>query len=335
MKAFVTGGGGFLGAAIVRALVARGDEVVSYSRAAHPELTALGVRAACGDVGDTGALTRAMAGADVVYHVAAKAGVWGSRADYVRTNVEGTRHVIDAAHANGVARLVFTSSPSVCFDGRDHVCAGNDLAYAPRFLAAYPASKAAAERLVLAANGQRGLTTCALRPHLIFGPGDPHLLPRIVARARAGRLAIIGPGTNEVSLTFVENAAQAHVCAADRLTPSAAHAGRAYFVSQSEPVRLWDWITRLCAELGVPGPTRRVPLAAARALGATLEAAWTTLRLAGEPPLTRFVALQLARSHTYDMRPAERDFGYRESISMARATEITIAALREPARVSP
>src|SRR5207237_4860169 len=139
----------------------------------------------------------------------------------------------------GVPRLVFTSSPSVCFDGRDHVNASNDLPYAKRFLAAYPETKARAEKLVLAANGARGLATVALRPHLVFGPGDPHLIPRLLDRARRGRLLAVGDRKNRISLTYVDNAAHAHVDACDRLEPGAAHAGRAYFIAQTEPVRLW------------------------------------------------------------------------------------------------
>lgn len=333
MKAFVTGGGGFLGGVIVRALLARGDEVVSYSRGAYPELERLGARCVRGDLADVEGLRRAMSGVDTVFHVAAKAGVWGPRAEYIRTNVDGTHHVIVAARSNGAARLVFTSSPSVCFDGRDHVMASNDLPYAQHFLAHYPRSKAAAEELVLAANGAGGLATCALRPHLIFGPDDPHLLPRVLARARARSLSIVGAGDNEVSLTYVDNAAQAHLRAADSLCTGAPHAGRAYFISQAEPVRLWDWIAALCTELGLARPTRRIPLTAAWTLGASMEAVWRTFDLAGEPPMTRFVAQQLARSHSYDMRPAERDFGWRESIDMARATELTLAALRDRALV--
>jgi nucleoside-diphosphate-sugar epimerase len=163
----------------------------------------------------------------------------------------------------------------------------------------------------------------------VFGPGDPHLLPRVLERARAGRLAIVGSGDNEVSLTYIDDAAAAHVAAADRLNARAPHAGRAYFVNQAEPVRLWDWITSLCTELGIAPPSRRLPLSAAWTLGGTMEAAWRTFRLAGEPPMTRFVAQQLARSHSYDVRPAERDFGWRPSVSMSRATELTLAALRD------
>jgi nucleoside-diphosphate-sugar epimerase len=331
VRALVTGGGGFLGRAIVRELCERGDEVASFSRGVHPDVEALGARCFRGDVADDRALRAALdefGRVDVVFHTAALAGIFGSRASYARTNVDGTRNVIDACRAAHVGRLVFTSSPSVCFDGSDHVRARNDVPRARRFLAEYPRSKAEAEELVLAAHGEHGLATTALRPHLIFGPGDPHLLPRLVARARARKLAVVGSGRNEVSLTYVDNAARAHVLASDRLSPSAAHGGRAYFHAQREPVILWDWIRELLSALEIPLPSRRVPLPAAYAIGAALECAWTVARRSGEPPMTRFLALQLARSHSYDMEPAERDFGYRESVSMAAATERTIAFLR-------
>ena len=321
MRVLVTGGGGFLGRHLVTALRERGDEVVSYSRGRHPEVEARGATCVQGDLVDRTALARACAGADVVFHVAAKAGIWGDAREYRRTNVEGTQSVLDACRTARVPRLVFTSSPSVCFDGKDHRMAGNDLPYATRFLAEYPRTKMEAEKLVLAANGKDGLATVALRPHLIVGPGDPHILPRLVARAKAGKLAIIGDGRNEVSLTWVGNAVDAHLAAADRLDARAPHAGKAYFVAQSEPVVLWTWLGDLLERLRVLPPTRRVPLAIAYSTGAALEAWWRARGLASDPPMTRFLALELARSHSYDLRPAERDFGYRERVPMSSVTE--------------
>jgi len=329
VKALVTGGGGFLGRAIVERLLARGDEVTSLSRASYPELEALGARTLRADLGDAPAVRAALESLepDVVFHVAAKAGVFGRRADYFRANVDGTRNVLEACRAGGVERLVYTSSPSVCFDGTSHVMAKGDLPYAKRFLAPYPESKARAEALVLEANGAR-LSTCALRPHLVFGPRDPHIVPRLVERARAGRLLRVGAGDNLVGITYVDNAAHAHMCAADALAPGAPHAGRAYFITQEEPVRIWDWIEALLCAVGAPPPTRRVSPRTAYAAGALCELAWRALRLPGEPPMTRLVAAQLATSHTYDMAPAREDFGYRQLVSLEEATERLVASLR-------
>ena len=328
MKHLVTGGGGFLGLAVVRALRARGDEVVSYSRSRHAAVEALGARCAVGDLADAEPLRRAMDGCDGVFHVAAKAGVWGARDDYARVNIDGTASVVAAARAAGVARLVHTSSPSVCFDGRDHVRASNDLPHASSFLAHYPWSKAQAERVALEADGAT-LSVVALRPHLIFGRGDPHLLPRVAARARAGRLVAVGGRANRVSLCHVANAAHAHLAAMDALRPGAACAGKAYFVAQEEDVPLWDWLDSLCDALGWRRSRGPLPLFAARAVGAACEGAWRAARLAGEPPLTRFTALQLALSHSYDMEPARRDFGYVEQVDLAQATAEAVGWLRE------
>lgn len=328
MKALVTGGGGFLGTEICRQLRERGDEVVSIARGDYPHLRELGVATVRADLADLAAMTRAAEGCDAVFHVAAKAGVWGKRADFFSANVQGTRHVVDACRAAGVPRLVHTSSPSVCFDGTEHVDAGNDLPLASAFLAHYPESKAEAERIVLAAN-DGGLAVCALRPHLIFGPGDPHLLPRVVAAARAGKLARVGDGTNEVTLCFVENAATAHLSAADALAPGTAPAGRAYFIGQEEPVRLWEWIDDLLRRLGVAPVGRSLSLGSAYRIGAVLETLYTWLPLPGEPRMTRFVATQLATSHSYSMTPAREDFGYGERVGLPEATERTARWLAE------
>lgn len=325
MRAFVTGGGGFLGLAIVRLLRARGDEVTSYSRGEHPALAELGARHVRGDLADRRLLLETLRGHDTVFHVAAKAGIALGRESFWSANVDGTQNLLAAALEGGAARLVFTSSPSVCFDGADHVQASNDLPYSARFLAPYPESKAAAERMVLAANGRSSLATCALRPHLVFGPGDPHLIPRLLERGRARKLAIVGKGANEVSLTYVENAAWAHLDAADKLAPGAAHAGKAYFIGQEQPVQLWTWVNDLFGALGVPPVTRRVPLPIAYALGMWLE---SFARPEVEPRMTRFLALQLCTSHSYDLAPARRDFGYVERVPLGEATRRTIESLR-------
>ncbi len=325
-RVLVTGGGGFLGLEIVRRLRARGDDVTVLARGEYPEVGALGARLVRGDVADADAVKAAAAGADVVFHVAAKAGVWGPKAEFERSNVTGTENVLAACRAHGIGRLVYTSSPSVVFDGRDHVGA-TEVAYPSTYEAHYPETKARAERLVLAANGP-GLATIALRPHLIWGPRDPHLFPRVIARGRAGRLRIVGDGQNRVSMTYVDNGAAAHVQAADALRPGAACAGRAYFVNDPAPVELWPFVNRLFAALDIPPVTRSVPVGVARAAGAVAERVWQLFGLAGEPPMTRFVAAQLGTTHTYDVGPAVRDFGYTPEVDHDEAFARTVAWLR-------
>lgn len=306
----VTGGGGFLGRAIVNRLLARGVRVRAIGRGAQPDLEKAGVEFVRGDLAEPGVAERAVAGCCAVFHVAAKAGVWGDPAEFHRANVEATRRLLDASRAAGVTRFVHTSTPSVVFNGRALAGADESLPYVnpPECPCAYPVTKAEAERLVLAANTPE-FRTCALRPHLIWGVGDNHLVPRVVARAKAGRLRIVGPGTNRVDLTHVDNAAHAHLLALDALGRGAA-CGRAYFLSDDAPVALWPWINGLLGRVGVPPVTRRVPVPAAFCAGAVLEAVWKVFRREGEPPMTRFVAVELSKDHWFSVEAAKRDLGY-------------------------
>jgi nucleoside-diphosphate-sugar epimerase len=315
MKALVTGGGGFLGGAIVRLLVERGDTVRSYSRGEYRELARLGVEQVPGDLADREALLQAAAGCDIVFHVAAKAGIWGSYAAYHAANVTGTANVIAACRHHGISRLVSTGSPSVVFDGRDVAGGDEALPYPAHYEAHYPHTKALAEQLVLAANSPP-LATVSLRPHLIWGPGDNHLVPRIVARARAGKLRRIGNRSCLVDTVYVDNAAHAHLLAADRLVYGSAVAGKAYFISNGEPIPLWEMVNRILAAAGLLPVTRSVPPKVAYAAGAICEALWNTLRLSGEPPMTRFVARELATAHWFDISAARRDLGYVPEISI-------------------
>lgn len=329
MKALVTGGGGFLGRVLAERLQARGDGVTVLGRRRYADLEAKGMQCAVADLGDRDAVVEACRGCDVVFHVAARAGVWGPHAEYVRSNVDGTRNVLEGCRAHGVGRLVYTSSPSVTFDGHDACGADESLPYPERFETSYSETKAEAERMVLAADGRGGLSTVALRPHLIWGPGDPHLVPRVVATARAGRLMQVGDGTNRVDLTYVDNAARAHVLAGDRLGPDAACHGKAYFISDGAPVVLWAWIRELLERLGVAPVRRSISVAAARRIGAVLETVYRVLRLSGEPRMTRFVAAQLGTSHWYDLTAARRDLGYEPEVSGAEGFERLVRWMEE------
>jgi nucleoside-diphosphate-sugar epimerase len=252
---------------------------------------------------------------DLVFHVAAVSGIWGPWEQYYNVNTRGTEHVLQACRAERVPRLVYTSSPSVTFDGTDQDGVDESAPYPDRWLCHYPHTKALAEQRVLAADQEGGLRTCALRPHLLWGPGDPHLIPRLLERARAGQLRRVGDGRNRIDITYIDNAAWAHLQAADRLEAGSPVCGRAYFLSQGEPVNCWGWISRVLELAGLPPVERSVSLAAAWRIGWFLETAHRLLRSRSEPRMTRFLAAQLGRSHYFDTRRAREDFGYAPRIS--------------------
>jgi len=323
MRALVTGGGGFVGGALCRRLVALGHDVTALGRRPAPALAAAGLATVVHDLAAddaAGRLAGLCAGVDCVFHTAAHVKMWGPHEAFVRGNIAATDRVIAACRAAGVGRLVFTSSPSVV--AADHDLRGVDesLPYPARYRASYPETKAAAERAVLAAHGA-GLRTLALRPHLIFGPGDTNLVPTILGRARAGRLVQVGAGRNVVDLTFIDDCVAAHLRAAAVLAEDPSVGGRAYFISQGTPVPLWEWIGKVLALHGLPPVRRRIPLAVARVAAAAAEGAWRTFRLAGDPPLTRFLAEEMATDHYFDIGAARRRLGYEPSCTVWEATE--------------
>lgn len=328
MRILVTGGGGFLGRAIAEQLLERGDRVRLFARGEYPHLAALGVECVRGDLQDAAAVDAACRKIDLVFHVAAKAGFWGSWESYYEPNVIGTRHVIAACRNQGVRKLVFTSSPSVVFDGNPQEGLDETTPYPQRYENHYSATKAIAERMALEANRNGLLTTC-LRPHLIWGPRDTQIMPRLLALARRGLLPQVGEGRNRVDLTYIADAARAHLLAADALEAGSLAAGAVYFISQDEPVNLWQWIDELLARLSMPAIRLHVPLWAARAVGGLMEMTYRTLPLRGEPRLTRFLASELAMSHYYDIRRAKNDLGYKPRYTMAQALDETIPWLLE------
>lgn len=320
MKALVVGGGGFVGSAIVRKLVESGDEVAVFGRNHYPHLEKLDVHQFQGDMLDSDLLIRAMKGYDTVFHVAAKAGIWGTKHEFEQINVAGTRNVLGACFASGVETMVYTSTPSVVFDRRDLKGADETTPYARRFLCYYASSKAVAEQMVLTANS-KVLKTCAIRPHLVWGPEDPHLIPRLVERGKRRQLKIVGNGTNLVDISYIDNVADAHVLAAENLNGSATAAGNAYFISQGEPVNLWGWINTLFKRLDIPPVTRKIGFGTAYAAGTLLEGIYMWFSMAHEPKMTRFLAEQLARSHWFSIEKAKRDLGYIPRISTAEGIE--------------
>jgi len=322
----VTGGGGFLGRYIVEQLLAAGRTVRIFSRGSYPELQAAGVQICRGDLRDAAAVQAACRDVSAVFHTAAVPGVWGPRDLYFGTNLEGTRNVLQACRNSRVQRLIYTSSPSVVFDGTDHVDADESLPYPRRWLCHYPHSKALAEQLVLQAANQQ-LRTVALRPHLIWGPRDNHLIPRLLEAARSGRLRQVGAGQNVVSVAYVENVAAAHLQAEQALQRSCTISGRPYFINEPQAVNLWNWVSTLLQLGGLPPLRRRISQRKAMLLGAFCEGLWTALPLPGEPQMTRFVASQLAGSHSYSINAARRDFGYQPPVSMEAGLQRLKAAI--------
>lgn len=317
MRALVTGAGGFLGRYIAEQLIARGAQVRSYSRGSYPELAELGVETVQGDLLDAVAVSAACQQVDVVFHAGGVAGIWGSWEHFYGINTLGTQNVLAGCRRHAVTRLVYTSSPSVTFDGSDQEGVDESAPYPDNWLCHYPHTKALAEQQVLRASGIDGLFTCALRPHLIWGPRDQHLIPRLLERARRGRLVRVGGGTNLVDMIYVENAAEAHLQAADALGPGSAVCGRTYFLSQGDPVNCWRWIDEILEIAGLQPVRRSISLPFAWRIGQAMEGLYALLRLKSEPRMTRFLAAQLANSHYFDISAARRDFGFQPRISTA------------------
>ena len=358
MSVLVTGGTGFLGRRIIERLLAEGRCVTVLARKPTPDLENRGVRFISASLDDAAAVSAACAGIETVFHTAAKVGVWGRYDDFFRTNVLGTRAVLAGCRAHGVQRLVYTSTPSVVYNGRDLAGADESLPLTTDCPSPYPLTKAIAEREVLAANSVL-LRTVALRPHLIWGVGDPHLVPRVLERAHAGRLRIVGDGNNRVDMVHIENAVDAHVLAeralsvchplgdkafappeeikpvcnpiGDQPSDGVSAAGHAYFITNGEPIVLWDWINDLLRALEEPPVTKKISLSAASTIGAICETLWRFLPVQTEPPMTRFIAAELAKDHWFDLTAAKRDLGYTPRVTMAAGTAELVAHLKRSA----
>jgi len=328
----VTGGGGFLGKAITRQLLAMGHRVTSFSRSLHPQLEKMGVHQLFGDLANAGSVKDALRGRDAVFHVAAKAGVWGAFDDYYRTNVTGTGNVITACKSCRVPLMVHTSSPSVVFDGGDMQGVDESVPYPAHYHAPYPQTKAMAEKLVVAA-ADKHFKTIILRPHLIWGPEDNHLVPRIIARAKA--LRQVGDGTNRVDTIYIDNAARAHVLALQALETNPGISGRTYFISDDDPIPLWEMVNRILAAGDCSPVTRQISPRTAYAIGMILEWVYRTFGLSGEPQMTRFVARELSTAHWFDISAAKRDLGYAATISIDEGMQRLKAWLTERASPTP
>ncbi len=313
MTILVTGGGGFIGRSIVRALLDRGERVRVLCRGDYPLLREWGVDLRRGDIRDLDVVTAAVESCDAVFHTAAHIDLWGPYETFFDVNTLGTRHVIDACRQHRVPRLVYTSTPSVVHSGEPVSGVDESAPYPSHFEAHYPATKALAEQEVLAANSD-ALSTVAIRPHLVWGPGDSSALPRLVARAKTGRLRMVGR-PQPIDTTYIDNAVEAHLLAHDRLRPGSPIAGKAYFITQGEPLEGPTFINDMLDAAGLPPVTRTIPAPLARSAAALAEAVWNTFKLESEPPVTRFLVSQLSTAHWFDISAARRDLGYDPKVS--------------------
>ncbi|MEC7984110.1 MAG: NAD-dependent epimerase/dehydratase family protein [Myxococcota bacterium] len=327
MNALVTGGGGFLGKALVKQLLDSGMGVTILSRSRYPSIEAMGAKGIQADLSNTSDLGEHLTGIDIIFHTAAKAGVWGKKEDFWSINVAGTERLLQAAQKKGIQYFIYTSSPSAVWHGGDEInLKEEDCPYPEQYLGHYPHSKAVAEKMVLDANRPNFRTT-SLRPHLIWGPEDPHFIPRLLERAH--RLRIVGNGQNKVGICYVENAAYAHILAAKELQAEAKNSGKAYFITDKEPILIWEWLNSVLTSLGKPPIRKRISLSLAEKVGGFLEWVWRTFSVKGEPMMTRFVARQLAHSHYYDLSAAIADFGYTEHTSPEEGFENMIRYFSE------
>lgn len=317
MKALVTGANGFLGSYLVRHLLQQNYEVTAMTRRRDEGLASLNVEMAHGDVRDFDSVLSACTGQDIVFHTAGISGIWGPWKKYYTTNTVGTRNVVDACVQSSVRRLIYTSSPSVTFNGQHQTNIDESAPYPKRWLCHYPHSKALAEQNVLNANDKFDLLTCALRPHLIWGPGDQHLIPRLIDRAKKKQLRRVGDGANLIDTIYVENAAEAHLQAAEALVDDSPLCGKAYFISQDDPVNCWEWINEILQMAGVPRVRQSISFRWAYRLGYALESMHEVMNKDTEPRMTRFLAAQLAKNHYFDISRAKRDFGYSPRVGNA------------------
>ncbi|SDP03593.1 NAD-dependent epimerase/dehydratase family protein [Desulforhopalus singaporensis] len=322
-KALVTGGGGFVGRAIVNRLLAKGVNTRVVGRNRYPALEALGVECIRGSVADPDVVATAAKDVDMVFHTAALAGIWGKWSDYYTTNVVGTSTVIDGCRKNNVPILVHTSSPSVVFNCESIEGDDESLPYGSTHLCHYAKSKIMAEKEVLASAGDN-LRCCALRPHLIWGPGDPHLLPRLIAAGTEKKLKRVGSGDNLVDISYIDNVAEAHILAAQNLADSGSASGQAFFISQGEPVNLWDWINDLFSRLDIPKVEQAVSYKTAYSIGWIMEKLYLLMGSDSEPRMTRFLAEQLARSHYFSIGNAQRLLGYTPAVSTEQGLQTTV-----------
>ena len=316
----VTGAGGFLGSALSRFLLSQGLKVRGFARGSYPHLEEEGIEMIQGDLKDLDCVLKSVEGCQAVFHVAALAGAWGPYEQYYNTNVIGTQNIIDACLHHSVSKLIFTSSPSVVHHGTDLEGADESIEYPSSFSAYYPQTKAEAEQRVLQANNNQ-LSTVALRPHLIWGPGDQHLIPRILDRADRGRLRHLAPN-KKVDSIYIDDAVCAHWCAYKELSSTAMCAGKAYFISQGEPWTIKELMNGILKACNRPPVHRTLHPKIAYWIGFLFEGIYRLLKIRKEPLMTRFIAEQLSTAHWYNIEAARQDLKFDPQRSIQEALDL-------------
>ncbi len=330
MNVLVTGGGGFLGTEIIKQLKDKGHAVTSVSRNQYPHLANLGVKSIQADLSKE---AMDLSDYEAVIHTAAKAGVWGKYDEYYQSNYVATEKLVDQAKKDGVKYFIYTSSPSVVFGKEDIENGDESLDYPKKFYAHYAKTKALAEKYTLEASTSE-FQTVAIRPHLIWGEGDPHIVPRLIMKARSGKLKRVGDGENLVDVTHVKNAALAHILALEALASGKELGGNSYFIGQERPVNLWSFIDDILVRAGAEMVNDSVSFKTAYSAGLVFEKLFGMAGISSpEPPITRFVALQFAKSHYFSHDKAQRDFGYSPVVSIEEGLSQLFEGKRERRKV--
>jgi len=303
---FVTGGSGFIGGRLIERLVREGHEVRALARShtAAGKVGSLGAEPVVGDLADVAAMAAGAEGCAWAIHSAAQLGDWGRPEDFERGNVQGTANALEACAKAGVERFVHVGTEAALMAGQPLVQVDERAPLRPDSPALYPATKARAEQLVLAAD-RDGFETVVVRPRFVWGRGDTTLLPAIVEMVERGRFAWIGDGRHLTSIAHVDNVVEGLILGAGKGRP-----GNAYFVTDGEPVSFRDFLTELLATQGVTAPTRSMPPAVAGTVASAGEAAWRVLRLPGRPPLTRFAYWVSSQECTIRIDKAREQLGY-------------------------
>jgi 2-alkyl-3-oxoalkanoate reductase len=314
MRVLITGGGGFLGRSLAKKLLDLGYIVTVLGRHSYPKFKK-NFSYIKADVRNLSSMVKALENQDAVFHTASIPGIWGRYDNFYKTDVNGTQNIIFACQKNKVKKLIYTSSPSVVFSQNDIEGVNEQVPYPDKYLCHYSKTKAIAEKMVIAANGNQNLATVCIRPHLIWGPGDPHLLPRIVNRAKNRKLIRVGEGKNLVDMIYIDNAVEAHIKVFEKLDINSPVAGKSYFVSDDKPILLWGWIDLILNELNLPAITKQISFKYAFFLGRSLEFFYKIFGVNKEPLMTRFLATQLAKSHYFDITQSKKDFGYKPIVT--------------------